>query len=273
VDDIFIIYDSTLTSPTNIHYMDTIHSNIKLNRTHETNDVNFLALLITRKPTSLEFEIYRKPTVTDTTINFLSSHPLEHKFAAYRSFINRMLSLPLSDIRHKEWKNIKLTAHNNNIPIHLLTKLRCNTQKKINQPHLPTASAKDTKWATLTYSSPQVRKITNLFKNTNVKVIFKSNNTIAQLTKLHTATMPSSTPHDMRDIYSLTCNTCKQVYVGQTSRTLKLRYQEHTHYIKNNDPQLAYAQHILHNRHEYGPIDKTITLRKPLSNDSLLTPY
>ena len=46
VDDIFIIYDSSLTSPTNIqHYMDTIHDNIILNATHETNDtVNFLDL-------------------------------------------------------------------------------------------------------------------------------------------------------------------------------------------------------------------------------------
>ena len=44
VDDILIIYDSTLTSPISIqHYMDTIHGNIKLNPTHETNrKVNFL---------------------------------------------------------------------------------------------------------------------------------------------------------------------------------------------------------------------------------------
>jgi len=61
-------------------------------------------------------------------------------------------------------------------------------------------------------------------------------------------------------------------YVGQTSRTLKLRYQEHTRYIKNNDPKSAYALHILHNRHKYGPIYKTMTLLKPLSNTSLLTP-
>jgi hypothetical protein len=56
VDDILIIYDSTFTSPTNIqHYMDTIHGNIKLNPTHETNEkVNFLDLSITRKPISLE---------------------------------------------------------------------------------------------------------------------------------------------------------------------------------------------------------------------------
>jgi hypothetical protein len=78
--------------------MDTIHDNIKLNPTHETNEkVNFLDLSITRKPTSLELDIYRKPTATDTTINFHSNHPLEHKLAAYRFFINRMLSLPLND--------------------------------------------------------------------------------------------------------------------------------------------------------------------------------
>jgi len=55
VDDILIVYESTLTSPTSIqHYMDTIH-NIQLNPTHETNDnVSFLDLSITRKPTSLE---------------------------------------------------------------------------------------------------------------------------------------------------------------------------------------------------------------------------
>jgi hypothetical protein len=80
--------------------MGTIHSNIKLNPTHKTNNVNFLDLSITRKPTSLELNIYRKPTVTDTTINFLSNQPLKHKLAAYRFFINRMLSLPLNDTKN-----------------------------------------------------------------------------------------------------------------------------------------------------------------------------
>ena len=102
---------------------------------------------------------------------------------------------------------------------------------------------------------------------------FKSNNTIAQLTRPHTTTIPSPNPHDMSGIYLLTCNTCKHAYVGQTSRSLRIRHQEHTRYIKNNDPQSAYAKHILHTRHEYGPIDNTITFLKPISNTSLLTPY
>jgi len=80
VDDIIIIYDSTLTSPTNIqHYMNTTHNNIKLNPTHERNDnSNVLDLSITRKPTSLKFDIYLKPTMMYTIINFLSNHPFKH---------------------------------------------------------------------------------------------------------------------------------------------------------------------------------------------------
>jgi len=61
--------------------------------------------------------------------------------------------------------------------------------------------------------------------------------------------------------------------VGQTSRNLRQRYKEHTRYIKNNNPQSAYALHILNNQHEYGPMEKTMTLLKPVKNTSLLTPY
>jgi hypothetical protein len=40
--------------------------------------------------------IYQKPTTTNTAINFLSNHPMEHKIAAYRHHITRMHSLPLT---------------------------------------------------------------------------------------------------------------------------------------------------------------------------------
>jgi len=66
---------------------------------------------------------------------------------------------------------------------------------------------------------------------------------------------------------------CNKAYVGQTSRNLKQRYKEHNCYIKNNNPQSAYALHILNNQHEYGPMEKTMTLLKPIKNTSLLTPY
>jgi hypothetical protein len=58
-----------------------------------------------------------------------------------------------------------------------------------------------------------------------------------------------------------------------TSWRLKKRYKEHTRYIRSNNPQSAYALHILNNQHEYGPIKKTMPLLKPLKNTSKLTLY
>jgi hypothetical protein len=82
-----------------------------------------------------------------------------------------------------------------------------------------------------------------------------------------------STPYDQSGIYAISCITCNKKYVGQTSRSLSIRYKEHARYIKQNNPLSAYALHILNHRHEYGPLDKTMTLLKPIRNTSLLTPY
>jgi hypothetical protein len=62
-------------------------------------------------------------------------------------------------------------------------------------------------------------------------------------------------------------------YIGQTSRSLRQRYQEHIRYIRHNELQSSYAQHILNNKHEYGPINNTITLLKHINKTSLLLPY
>jgi hypothetical protein len=132
VDDILVIYDSTLTTPDNIQlYLSTIHSNIQLSLTHENDhSVSFLELTITRKPSHLDIGIYRKPTATVTTINFLSNHQPEHKLAAYRFLISRMLTLPIpKEQRHEEWLNILHIAQGNNFPRSLITNLKHRIKK------------------------------------------------------------------------------------------------------------------------------------------------
>jgi hypothetical protein len=46
-------------------------------------------------------------------------------------------------------------------------------------------------------------------------------------------------------------------------------YQVH----KKNDPQSAYAQHILQNVHEYGNVTDTTVLLMPIHNPTKLIPY
>jgi hypothetical protein len=71
----------------------------------------------------------------------------------------------------------------------------------------------------------------------------------------------------------MTCKTYNKAYVGQTSLHLTIRCREHIRYIKNNEPKSAYAQHILHNIHEYGTPTETITLLNPVNDGTMLIPY
>ena len=62
--------------------MNNIHKHIEFRLTAEENK-NISCLHIHRYNHHLQMGIYRKPMQTDTTIHFMSNHPIEHKLAAY----------------------------------------------------------------------------------------------------------------------------------------------------------------------------------------------
>ena len=150
---------------------------------------------------------------------------------------------------------------------HLLHKLNHQIQSKANHVH---KEKKHKFLTTFTYHSPKIRRITNLFRNTNVGIAFKAT-TLKQLLTLTNQAQTSQ--HEKSGIYKITCKTCHKSYVGQTNWNLNLRYREHVRYIKSNDPRSAYALHILNCRHEYGNINKTMTLLKKINRPSHLLPY
>ena len=157
VDDILIIYNTDHNSPGNIcHQLNTIYLNLTFTPKYEENNtISFLDLLITRHNNTLDINIYRKPTTTVTTINYISNHPKELKMAAYRYLIHRMQTLPLTQTnRAVEWRTIQNIAHNNNFPMQLITHLRTNMQQKPNR----TTSENRNTWATFTFHSPIIRR-------------------------------------------------------------------------------------------------------------------
>jgi hypothetical protein len=209
LDANIVYFGSTCFGPIRPSYTNSIHKTLQLIPSPETdNQVNFLDLLISRKRTNLEIDIFRKPTTTNTAINFLSKHPIEHKMAAYRSLLERMYSLPLNQTKlQNEWDIIKQIADSNSFPINILHKLKERTLQHLSQPTTPPQKKKDTKWTTFTYTTPHIRKITTLFKNTDIKIAFKTTNSLRQLTKPITHT--PTPPQERSGIYELTCNTCQ----------------------------------------------------------------
>jgi len=112
-----------------------------------------------------------------------ASAPMVITLAAYRYYINRMITFPLKEEnRNKERKIILNIARNNNLPYKIINDLKNQIQHNKSH-HKANNSANKKKWVTFTYYSPQIRKITNLFKHTDIKIAFKNKNNILQLIK------------------------------------------------------------------------------------------
>jgi hypothetical protein len=136
-----------------------------------------------------------------------------------------------------------------------MKKLKVKKQQQQQKPLNPMAQH-NRKWVVFNYHSPLVRKVTNLFKQSNLRIaLCATNTTYQQLTEKPTQNNPSGT-------YKLKCNTCNKAYIGQSGRSIAIRHKEHARYICTNNPTSAYALHILNNRHDYGTAEETSELLK-----------
>jgi hypothetical protein len=94
VDDILMIYDITTTDiqKTLEHFNEAAYPMSFTVEKEKEGSINFLDISIHRHPQNVEFDIYRKPTTTDTIVPWDSNHPTAHKLAAFRYLIKRVQS-------------------------------------------------------------------------------------------------------------------------------------------------------------------------------------
>ena len=71
--------------------------NLQFKMSTEENNTNYLDISIHRNNNNIDLNIYRKPTSTNTTIQFSSNYLYEHKIAAFRYYIHRMVTLPITE--------------------------------------------------------------------------------------------------------------------------------------------------------------------------------
>jgi hypothetical protein len=113
------------------------------------------------------------------------------------------------------------------------------------------------KWITFTYTGKETTYITKLFKRTNIKIAFRTNNTIySQLTQKH----HKMDKYTQSGVYRLTCPDCNKAYVGQTGRNFLARYNEHKLAFRNNSHTSKVAQHLLEQAHSFNTIDNTMQI-------------
>ena len=249
VDDILLIYDP---NHSDIHSIQTdfnaLHPNLHFTAEVERdNTINYLDISIHKTPHELKASIYRKPTFTDSIIPYTSNHPTQQKYAAVRFLSNSLNSHGLQEQTYKQELNvIHNILYNNSLPITPPNQPPNNTTRQ-----QLTQSSRH-KWATFTYIGKETLYITNTFKHTDLKIAFRTNNTIENLLKQRNR-IPNK--FSSSGVYKLTCPDCHKAYVGQTGRQFYTRYREHKGAFYHNCRTSNFAQHLHDNAHSFGPID------------------
>ena len=94
-------------------------------------------------------------------------------------------------------------------------------QLRINQTEQHINNNNNKKWATFTYINNKMTKLTKLFKNTDIKIAYKTNkNKLQNLNSSHNKDNTTT-----NGIYKIECQDCNKCYIGQTKKKqLKKRY-------------------------------------------------
>ena len=113
------------------------------------------------------------------------------------------------------------------------------------------------KWATFTYIGKETSYITKIFKHTDIRIGYRTNNLQHHLTKY---------PHiqdkfTQSGVYKLTCPDCGKACIGQTDWDLKTRFNEHKRSFLYNIQASKYAQHLIEHQHSFGNIHSIIILQ------------
>jgi hypothetical protein len=133
------------------------------------------------------FHIFRKRTFTDTIIQQDLSQtppPLRTRKCSYMLFIQSSTPLRFERRSQSQWTQHYTQYHaQKQIPPQTIK----STQKEKNLFNTNNICSQtqehDKKWSNFTYIGKETRRITRIFRNTNLKISYKTNNTIETVLK------------------------------------------------------------------------------------------
>lgn len=222
--------------------------------------LNFLDLSINIHNNQHQFDIYRKPTQTEVVINNGSTHPWSHKYASFNCFIHRLFSLPLSvDSFNKEVNTIKQIAVFNNYSTRTIDRMinRKLNSIRLNQIYIQNSVSNNNmnilqkKYFCLSYVGNVSNRISNIFKSSEINIVFKTLNSLA---KKIVNNKDSQNVLDLCGVYRLKCSDCNAVYVGRTFRSFKVRMKEHIRCQRTGSEDSLFANHLIARNHSFDPV-------------------
>lgn len=272
VDDVFAVVHKDEVDET-LRNINKIHKNIKFTMEVEENGrLPFLDITVKRNQGKPEFEIYRKPTHTQRVIPSSSSHPHQHKMAAFRTMIYRMCSTPMKkEDYEKEKEYILDTARKNGYKEEIIKTMIKKEVKRHGRHqrttlHQRNMDANTKLRAAITHDKKTTTKLRNILGKVGIEMVPTSRR--SQLKNMLGTTKDRKELEEKSGIYQVACSHCEKKYIGQTKRLVTTRFKEHIGEAeaakkkKKNSRKLefksAIAKHIIEEQHHITQEDLSI---------------
>ena len=181
---------------------------------------------------SIKTRVHRKETHTDQYLNFQSNHPLEHKRGVVKTLAYRAKTVVSErEDRRKELKHLRGALKCNGYPDWILQELgedNTHDEEKEATSEVMVTSDKERKKkipVVIPYIKGFSEQIRRVFGKYGFPAYFKPTNTLRQL--LVKPKDPVSKENVVGPVYKIQCEKCEAMYVGETERSLKSRFNEH----------------------------------------------
>jgi hypothetical protein len=216
----------------------------------QNNQLPFLDIMIQKSSCRLETSVHRKKTHTNRYLHYNSNHHASVKKGIVKCLYNRAKTVCNSNQNLEEEVNlIKSVLRENAYPDQFVEKTIDNI-KNNNPPNnhstQPTgALTSPTHFTTniIPYVPGLSEKIKRIGHRYDVRTSFRTTNTLRSIL---TQTKPKNTEESTKNcVYSIPCS-CGDSYIGETSRPLEVRQNEHRSYIRNRQITASkISEHIL----------------------------
>ena len=287
IDDIFCVWTHGPEALNEfLNYLNNFHPSLKFSVERsdhsDKRQIPFLDTLITlEKNGTLTTELYLKPMASPIILPFSSAHPIQTKKSVLYAQLLRANRLGSStSARERGMNQIESLFRSNGYPKKMLRTakflVKTRNHRNPSQDQKQSNRHTDITYISLPFIDDQLSsKIQSIVKNSNlpVRIAWQSGLTLAE--KLtHSALEKPPCPagnkkchccmsglagkcHAKNAVYMITCNLCDQKasYIGESKRSVRLRFNEHLRDAKNKTKNTPFGDHFM-KCHEQVEIDE-----------------
>ena len=246
VDDVCCTVEKSSVSSL-LSHLNSIESSIQFTcEVEKDRTLPFLDVLLHHNlDGSISTRVYRKPSNTGRYLDFSSHHPPSQKAAIVKTLFSRAKALSSSqEFVRDECFKIQSMLHQNNYPMKFVNRRFPSSSKS-----LQVKDKKKTRFAVIPYVQGLSEAIKRILSPLDIQVSFQPHTNLRKM--LSRVKDPTPTLQKSNVVYCIPCDTCHRVYIGQTSRLLKTRIDEHKRAVKfARIEESAVAEHIWVSKHQ-----------------------